>query len=415
MSERRIVVTGIGVITPVGNTLNEFWSNLTEGKSGAAPITSYDTSDLPTKFACQVKDFNAAEHFNNPKDGRRADPYIQFAMAAAKQALADSGVNTDQLDLERAGIIIGSGIGGLRMLESQHETLLGKGFSRVSPFMIPMMISNIASGMVSMELGFKGPNYSIVSACASASHSIGEAARMIQYGDADIMLTGGTEAAIVRLGMSGFSAMKAISTRNDAPEKASRPWDVDRDGFVMGEGSGVVVLEEYEAAKKRGAKIYAELIGYGATADAHHLTAPAPEGEGAQRAMSIALKKAGIAKEEIQYINAHGTSTPTGDIAEAQAIRAVFGDHAKKLMVSSTKSMIGHLLGAAGAVEFAACLKTLETGIVHPTINLDNQDPECGEIDLVPNTSREANVETVMSNSFGFGGQNGCLIARKVS
>ncbi|MFH1066428.1 MAG: beta-ketoacyl-ACP synthase II [bacterium] len=414
MRNRRIVVTGIGVVTPIGSALPEFWDNLVAGKSGVGTVTRFDVSAYDTKIAGEVKNFEPAVHFKNPKDARRTDRFAQLAMAAAKTACRDAGLPDAAPNLERVGVLVGSGIGGLKVLEDQHAILLSKGPTRVSPFMIPMMISDISAGIIAMEYGFKGPNFGITSACATASHSIGEGWRMIRDDDADFVIVGGSEAAVVPLGLSGFGAMKAISTRNDAPEKASRPFDLGRDGFVLGEGAGVLVLEEYESAKNRGANIYGEMIGYGATADAHHLTSPPPEGEGAARAMKLALKHAGVNAEEVDYINAHGTSTPLGDIAETKAIKTIFGAHAKKLWVSSTKSMTGHLLGAAGAVEMAACLKTLQTGIVHPTINLEQPDPEC-DLDYVPNVARERAVRTVMSNSFGFGGHNACLIARKVA
>lgn len=413
MNNRRVVVTGIGVITPVGQSLSEYWDSLIAGKNGIGPITAFDASAYDNRIAAEVKNFEPAKYFKNPKDARRADRFVQFGMAAAKEACADAEISADTTDPERVGVLVGSGIGGLQVLEDQHKILLAKGPARVSPFMIPMMITNICAGMIAMEFGFQGINFGIVSACATSNHSIGEGWRMIMNDEADCVLTGGTESAIVPLAVSGFAGMKATSTRNDDPAHASRPFDADRDGFIMGEGSGVLVLEEYEHAKKRGSKIYGEIIGYGATADAYHLTSPAPQGAGAARAMKLALKHSKISPEKVDYINAHGTSTPTGDIAETQAIKTVFNEHAKKLWISSTKSMVGHLLGAAGAIEMAACLKTLQTGIVHPTINLEKPDPEC-DLDYVPNTARKKDINVLMSNSFGFGGHNACIVARKL-
>lgn len=407
-------MTGIGVITPLGNTLSELWDGLTTGKSGVGLIAAFDTTEYDTKIAAEVKNFEPSKYFNNPKDGRRADRYMQFAMAAAKEACLDAQLPTNSLNPERIGVLVGSGIGGLKVLEDQQKILLAKGPGRLSPFTIPMMICNIASGMISIEYGFQGPNFAIVSACATANHTIGEGWRLIKDDEADCMLVGGSEAAIVPLGVGGFSAMKAISTRNNEPEKASRPFDLERDGFVMGEGAGILVLEEYEHAKKRDAKIYGEIIGYGATADAYHLTAPAPGGAGAARAMKLALQRAQLSPEKVDYINAHGTSTPPGDIAETQAIKTIFGDYAYKMCISSTKSMVGHLLGAAGAVEMATCLKSIETGVIHPTINLEKPDPEC-DLDYVPNKAREKKVDVVLSNSFGFGGHNACIVARKLA
>jgi 3-oxoacyl-[acyl-carrier-protein] synthase II len=412
MSQRRVVVTGLGVITPVGNDVPSFWDAIVHGKSGVGPITAFDASAIDSKIAGEVKNFEPAKVFKNPKDARRTDRYTHLAMGAAKEAVHDAGIQNGVDQPERAGAIIGSGIGGLLTIEEQHNVLVTKGPSRISPFMIPMLISNIASGLIAMEFNLRGPNMCVVTACATASNAIGEAWRLIRDDEAEVMLAGGSEAAICALGVGGFSAMRALSTRNDAPEKASRPFDKDRDGFVMGEGAGVVVLEELEHAKKRGAKIYAEIVGYGLSADAHHMTSPAPEGEGAARAMKNALKRAGLTPDQIGYINAHGTSTSQGDICETQAIKSVFGDAARKVAVSSTKSMVGHLLGAAGSVEMTACLKAIETGILPPTINLDNPDPLC-DLDYVPHTAREQRVDVVMNNSFGFGGHNSCLIAAR--
>ncbi len=411
-TDRKVVITGIGVITPIGKDLASFWDSLKNGRSGIDRISSFDTTDLDCKIAGQVKDFDAASYFNNPKDVRRTDRFTQFAMAAAKMAMADSGIDLEKVDRTRFGTIVGSGIGGLQTLCDQHTILMNKGPKRISPFMIPMMISNMASGLVSMEFGLGGPNFSTTSACATSCHAIGEAWRMIQHGEADIILCGGSEATVVPIGMAGFSAMKALSTRNDEPQRASRPFDKDRDGFVMGEGGGILVIEELEHAKARGARIYAEIAGYGLSADAYHMTSPLPEGEGAARCMQMALEKSGIKPEEVDYVNAHGTSTGLGDVCETKAIKAVFGDHAKNgLMVSSTKSMTGHLLGAAGVVEMAACVLALTQGIVPPTINLDDPDPEC-DLDYVPKVAREKKVRVALNNSFGFGGHNATLIAK---
>lgn len=410
--DRKVVITGIGVVTPVGNDLASFWDSIKNGRSGIDRITAFDTTDYDCKIAGEVKDFNPAAYFNNPKDVRRTDRYTQFGMAAAKMAIGDSGIDLDKEDRTRFGVVVGSGIGGLKTLGDQHAILLAKGPSRISPFMIPMMISNMASGLISMELGLSGPNFCTVSACATACHAIGESWRMIQHGDADMFLCGGAEATVIPLGIGGFSAMKALSTRNDEPQRASRPFDKDRDGFVMGEGAAVLLIEELEHAKARGARIYAEVAGYGLSADAYHMTSPLPEGEGAARCMNMALEKAGISPGEVDYVNAHGTSTGMGDICETKAIKAVFGDRAKNgLLVSSTKSMTGHLLGAAGSMEMATCALAIYDGIVPPTINLDCPDPEC-DLDYVPHTAREHKVRVALNNSFGFGGHNATLIAK---
>jgi 3-oxoacyl-[acyl-carrier-protein] synthase II len=413
-SERRVVITGIGVITPVGNDLATFWNNIKNGVSGIDRITAFDPTEYDCKIAGEVRDFNPVAFYKNPKDVRRSDRYTQLAMAAAKLAVADAAVDPDKIaDLNRFGVVIGSGIGGLKTLEDSHTTLMTKGPSRISPFMIPMMISNMASGLVSMEFGLSGPNFATVSACATACHAVGEAWRMIRYGEADAFLAGGSEAAIVPLGIGGFAAMKALSTRNDEPQRASRPFDKDRDGFVMGEGAGVIVLEELEHARKRGAKIYCELAGYGLTSDAYHMSSPLPNHEQAQRSMRIACAEAGVNLGEVDYINAHGTSTPIGDAAEVRAIKAVFGDHAKNgLLISSTKSMTGHLLGAAGSVELAACVMAIREGIVPPTINLDNPDTEC-DLDFVPHKAREKKIRVAVNNSFGFGGHNATLVVKE--
>jgi len=406
---RRVVITGMGVLSPVGNDLQTFWQNLTAGVSGIGPITQFDAARFDCRIAGEVKGFEPAKWFKVPKDVRRADRFAQLAMAASKMAMADAGLTEPVGDPERFGVMLGSGIGGLRTLEDQHTILMNKGPDRLSPFTIPMLISNMASGLVSMEFGLQGPNFATVSACATSAHAIGEAWRMISDGDAEAFVAGGSEATIVPLGVGGFAAMKALSTRNDEPQKASRPWDRDRDGFVMGEGAGVLVLEELEHAKARGARIYAEIGGYGLSADAYHMTSPLPNHEQAQRSMRMAMTRAKLNVEDIDYINAHGTSTPVGDIAETRATKAVFGERAKKVMVSSTKSMLGHLLGAAGAVETIICAKAIETSIVPPTINLDNPSDEC-DLDFVPHVAREAKVRAALNNSFGFGGHNATLV-----
>jgi len=412
MSERRIVITGMGAVTPLGLDVETTWTNLLAGKSGAATITTFDISKYDCRFACTVKDFEPKKHFFNEKDARRADRYSQLAMASAKEAVRHAGLNPDALDLDRVGVLVGSGIGGLQALGEQDANLLTKGPGRVSPFMIPMMIANMAGGLISMEFGFAGPNFAVVTACATSNNSIGEAWRLIRDDEADVILAGGSEAACVPLGMSGFAAMKALSTRNDEPERASRPFDRDRDGFVLGEGAGVVIVEELEHAKKRGANILAELTGYGLSSDAYHMTSPPPGGTGAAKAMKHTLKRAKLTPDKIDYINAHGTSTPVGDVAETDAIKAVFGEHAKKVAVSSTKSMTGHLLGAAGAAELIFCIKAIEQNIIPPTINLDNPDPNC-DLDYVPHKAREQRIDVAMSNSFGFGGHNATVLVRR--
>ncbi|HWB58497.1 MAG TPA: beta-ketoacyl-ACP synthase II [Chthoniobacteraceae bacterium] len=413
-SERRVVVTGMGILGPCGNDLNTFWNNVKNGVSGIGPITGFDATEYDCRIGGEVKGFKAADFFKNPKDVRRTDRYTQLAMAAAKMAVADAEVEPDKIaDLTRFGVVIGSGIGGLKTLEDQHTILMNKGPSRVSPFMIPMMINNMASGLVSMEFGLQGPNFATVSACATACHAVGEAWRMIRLNEADAFLAGGSEAAVIPLGIGGFAAMKALSTRNDEPTRASRPFDKDRDGFVMSEGAGVVVLEELEHARKRGAKIYCELAGYGLSADAYHMTSPPPGGEGAVRCMKMALDRAGINPGEVDYVNAHGTSTGLGDICETKAIKTLFGERAKNgLIVSSTKSMTGHMLGAAGSVELAICVMAMREGIIPPTINLDTPDPEC-DLDYVPHKAREAKIRVAVNNSFGFGGHNATLVAKE--
>lgn len=412
MYDRRVVITGLGVVSPVGNDVSTFWKNLTEGRSGIRRYEAFDSTEYDCKIGGEVRDIDLTMAFKTPKEARRADRFTQFAMMASKMAMKDSGLDVGKLDLDRVGVMIGSGIGGLQSMEMESQRLFEKGPSRVSPFTIAMMISNMASGMVSMEYGFRGPNMAIVTACATANHSIGEAWRIIKFGDADAFIAGGTEATITHLGMAGFASMRALSTRNDAPEKASRPFDKDRDGFVMGEGAGILVIEELEHAKRRGAPIYCELVGYGLSADAYHMTAPLPEGEGASRCMKMALEHAKLNPEEVHYINAHGTSTPIGDLCETKAVKLAFGDHAYKIPVSSTKSMTGHLLGAAGGVEVAACALAIKHGVIPPTINLDTPDPEC-DLDYVPNVAREAKIRIAMSNSFGFGGHNATLVVRK--
>ncbi|MGC6426087.1 MAG: beta-ketoacyl-ACP synthase II [Akkermansiaceae bacterium] len=413
MENRRVVVTGIGAVSPLGNDAASTWDGMKNGRSGIALIDAMDPTDYPVKIAGEVKDFDPKPFFKNPKDARRMDRYAHLAIGAAKMALDDSGLIEGDHDPTRIGVMLGSGIGGLGTLEDNHTALLKRSPSRVSPFTIPMMISNIASGVFSMEYGFGGPNMAIVTACATANHSIGEAWRMIKFGDADAFIAGGSEASIRPMGLAGFANMRALSTRNDDPTAASRPFDLGRDGFVMGEGAGVLVIEEYEYAKKRGAHILAELSGYGLSADAYHLTSPHPEGEGASRCMDMAIKHAGLNKEEVTYVNAHGTSTPQGDVCESKAIRRTFQDWSDNgLVVSSTKSMTGHLLGAAGGVEILACIKAVQEGVIPPTINLENQDPEC-TLDYCANTAREMEVKAALSNSFGFGGHNASLLVKK--
>ncbi|MEE2947056.1 MAG: beta-ketoacyl-ACP synthase II [Verrucomicrobiota bacterium] len=411
-SRKRVVVTGIGVVSPIGQGIEPFWENITAGQCGIDPITAFDTQGFSCTIAGEVKEFDPAPAFPSPKEVRRTDRFTQFGIHAGWQALNDSGLDLDQANRDRVGAMIGSGIGGLATLETQHKTLLDRGPGRMSPFFIPMMILNMASGMFSLYHGLRGPNVATCSACATANHAIGEAWRTLVMGDGDVMVAGGTESAVHPTAMGGFAAMKALSTRNDDPKHASRPFDAGRDGFVMGEGAGVLVLETLEHATTRGARIYCELAGYGNTADAYHMSAPAPEGEGGARAMRMALYSGGLNLEDISYINAHGTSTPQGDVCETQAIKSVFGEHSRRLAVSSTKGATGHMLGAAGGVEMAVCCKALETGIVPPTINYETPDPDC-DLDYVPNEAREMEVNAVANNSFGFGGHNACLVARK--
>jgi len=408
---RRVVVTGIGALTPVGNTAEEFWASLTQGRSGVGPITKFDATGYPTRIAGEIRNFDEAKYIDK-KESRRLDPYLKYAIATSAMAVEDAALDPKKIDGTRFGVLIGSGIGGITTLIEGEETRKTKGFDRVSPFMIPMLIVNMAPGLVSMRFGAKGPNTSIVTACASGNHAIGDAARLIERGDADVMIAGGAEAIIVPITIAGFCSMKAMSTRNDEPEKASRPFDAARDGFVCGEGAGIVILESLEHAVRRDARIYAEVVGYGLTADAHHMTAPDPEGDGATRAMQLALNDAGIAPSAIGYINAHGTSTPYNDKFETLAIKRVFGDDARRLAVSSTKSMTGHLLGAAGGIEAVATVLALHHGMLPPTINYETPDPEC-DLDYVPNQARKVDVEYAMSNAFGFGGTNATLAFRK--
>ncbi len=411
-TDRRVVITGLGVVSPLGNDVPTLWQRLLAGECGIAKIISFDASQYDTQIAAEVKDFNPAPAFPSAKDVRRTDRFAQFGVYAAWQALRDAGLDLDRINGDEVGVFIGSGIGGLRTTTDQHTILLERGPHRLSPFMIPMLISNMASGIVSIYYGLRGPNFATCSACATANHALGEAWRTIKMGDAKIMLAGGAEATIVPIGIGGFCAMRAMSTRNDEPLRASRPFDLERDGFVMGEGSGVLVLEELEHAKARGARIYTEFSGYGNTADANHLTAPSPGGEGAARCMRVALGNAGLNPEDISYINAHGTSTPQGDVAETEAIKAVFGQYARKLAVSSTKGATGHMLGAGGAVEMVICAKAIAEDCVPPTINYQVPDPKC-DLDYVPNTARPMKVTAVINNSFGFGGHNASLVATK--
>jgi len=411
MAKRRVVVTGVGMISPLGLDVQSSWKAILEGKSGVGHITHFDATGYPVRIAAEVKGFEPTKYIEQ-KEVKKMDRFIHFAIAATEMALADSGLKVTPDNSERIGIVIGSGMGGLPAIEYYHRMLLEKGWKRVSPFFIPMVIINLAAGQISIRFGIKGPNLAVTTACATGNHSIGEAFRMIQYGDADVIIAGGAEAVITPMAVSGFAIMRALSTRNDEPEKASRPFDIDRDGFVIGEGSGILILEELEHALKRGAKIYAELVGYGMSSDAYHITAPAPEGEGGARCMKMALNDAGVKPELIDYINAHGTSTKYGDELENQAIKTVFGEHAYKLCVSSTKSMTGHLLGAAGGVEAIFTVLSIYEDIIPPTINLDNPDPEC-DLDYVPYKPRKKEVNYAMTNSFGFGGANASLVFRK--
>mgnify|MGYP002632390756 CR=1 FL=1 len=404
----------MGVFSPVGNDIPTFWESLKEGRSGIRRYEAFDSDIYECKIAGEVEGFSPAQYFKNPKSAKRTDRFTQFAVAASKMALDDAGVDLDKIDRNRFGVMMGSGIGGLKSMEDECRRLFERGPTRVSPFTIAMMISNMASGIVSMEFDLRGPNMCIVTACATANNSLGEAWRIIKFGDADAFLAGGCEATITPLGISGFAAMKALSLRNDEPTEACRPFDRDRDGFIMGEGAGIMVIEELEHAKRRGARIYCELAGYGCSADAYHMTAPLPDGEGAARAMQVAMNHAKVNPEDIDYINAHATSTPIGDVCETKAIKLALGAQAYKTPVSSTKSMTGHLLGAAGGVELAASVMVIRDGVIPPTTNLENPDPEC-DLDYVPGTAREAKVRVAMSNSFGFGGHNATLIAKEFS
>jgi 3-oxoacyl-[acyl-carrier-protein] synthase II len=410
VSTRRVVVTGLGALTPIGNTADEFWSALLQGRSGVGPITKFDATDYPTRIAGEIKNFDPLV-FVDKKDARRLDPFLQYAMACAVMAVQDAALDTEKVDGTRFGVLIGSGIGGISTLLDTHKTLLDKGPDRVSPFFIPMMIINMASGLVSMRFGAKGPNSAVVTACATGNHAIGESFKIIQRDDADVMIAGGSEAIVIPLTIAGFCSMKAMSTRNDEPTKAMRPFDANRDGFVCGEGAGLVILESLDHARARDARIYAEIVGYGQTSDAHHLTAPDPEGDGAARAMAAALRDGGLDVSAIGYINAHGTSTPYNDKFETLAIKRVFGDHARRLAVSSTKSMTGHMLGAAGGVEAIATALALHHGVLPPTINYETLDPDC-DLDYVPNQARKHDVEAALSNAFGFGGTNATLAFR---
>ncbi|MEA3464621.1 MAG: beta-ketoacyl-ACP synthase II [Thermodesulfobacteriota bacterium] len=409
---RRVVVTGVGAISSLGTGVEKNWSALTEGKSGIDLITRFDASDLPSQIAGEVKDFDPTEYMPK-KEVKKMDLFIQYSLAAAEMAMDDSGLQVTDENAERVGVLVGSGLGGLPAIEKYHDVLNNKGYKRVSPFFIPMLIINLAPGQISIRFGAKGPNVSSVSACATGTHCIGDAYHVIKRGDADAMIAGGAESTITPLAVAGFCVMKALSTRNDDPQAASRPFDKDRDGFIMAEGAGIVVLEEYEAAKKRGAKIYGEICGYGMSADSYHLTAPAPGGEGGARCMKMALNNAGINAADVDYINAHGTSTPFNDMYESMAIREALGTNADDVMVSSTKSLTGHALGAAGALEAIYCLKAMDTGIVPPTVNHCEPSPEC-DLDYVPNTAREADVQVAMSNSLGFGGTNATLLFKKI-
>ncbi|HSB33459.1 MAG TPA: beta-ketoacyl-ACP synthase II [Nitrospirota bacterium] len=410
--KKRVAVTGIGMITPVGLDTESSWEGLINGKSGIGPITQFDDKAIPTQIAGEIHGFDP-EKYIEPKEIKKMDRFIHLAIAASQMAMDDSGLRITPENAERIGVIVSAGMGGLPAIERVHDTYREKGFRRVTPFFIPMTIINEAAGILSIRYGAKGPNLSIVTACATGTHSIGDAFKWIQRGEADAMIAGGTESCICPLGVGGFNAMKALSTRNDEPHRASRPFDAERDGFVMGEGAGIVVLEEMESAVKRGARIYAEVIGYGASGDAYHITAPAPNGDGAARCMKMAIRDSGVSPADMGYINAHGTSTKFGDELETTAIKTVFGNHAYKLAVSSTKSMTGHLLGAAGGVEAVVSVLALERGILPPTINLENPDPEC-DLDFVPNEARQKQVDVAMSNSFGFGGTNACLIFKRL-
>lgn len=412
MKKQRVVVTGLGIISAVGNDVESFWRSLKEAKSGIGMITSFDAAKFESRIAGEVKGFDAGLYGMTSKDTRRVDRFVQYAVAAATQAIRQSGLDLEREKRERIGVLIGSGIGSLRIIEEEHKILLSKGPSRLSPFLIPMLIVNAASGQVAINFGLRGPNSCVATACASGSHAIGDAYRILEHGNADVMVCGGTESCVVAMGVGGFCALKALSTRNDAPTKASRPFDRDRDGFVIAEGCGLVILETLEHAEKRNAEILAEIVGYGMSCDAYHMTAPDPDGSGAAAAITETLDDAGLNPEEVDYLNAHGTSTKLNDKIETMAIKKALGSHAKKVMVSSTKSMTGHLLGAAGGVEFVACCLAIRDGVVPPTINYENPDPEC-DLDYVPNVARKTKVNVCLSNSLGFGGHNATLAVRR--
>jgi 3-oxoacyl-[acyl-carrier-protein] synthase II len=410
--QRRVVVTGMGLLTPLGVNLKESWNGLVNGKSGIGTISFFDASTFDCKIAGEVKGFNSDDYIPK-KEQKKMDRFIHLAMGAAKQAIADSELNLESIDQERAGAIVGVGLGGLPVIESQNAILRERGPGRISPFFIPAVISNLASGQISMTYGLKGPNYAVTSACASGAHALAEAAETIRSGRCDVMVAGGAESVVTPMAIGGFAAMRALSTRNDSPTTASRPWDRDRDGFVLSEGAAVLILEDYEYASQRGARIYAEVCGAGSSSDAYHMTSPSPGGAGAAQAMTWALKDAGVRPDQIDYINAHGTSTPVGDELETQAVKSVFGDHAKKLWISSTKSMIGHTLGAAGAVESVICIQAMNSSLVPPTINLDNPSPDC-DLDYVPKVARERKLNYVLNNSFGFGGTNCSVVFGRI-
>jgi 3-oxoacyl-[acyl-carrier-protein] synthase II len=412
LARRRVVVTGLGIVAPVGIGVPEAWSNILAGKSGIGPITRFDASLLPSRIAGEVKGFDVSKYLA-PKEARRFDTFIHYGLAAGVESIKDAGLDFEKLDREQIGACIGSGIGGLPLIEQTHDAVIAGGPRKISPFFVPGSIINMIAGQLSIMYGLKGPNLALVTACTTANHCIGDAGRLIEYGDADVMVAGGAESTVSLLGVGGFCSARALSTRNDDPEAASRPWDSDRDGFVLGEGAGMLVLEEYEHAKARGARIYCELSGYGMSADAYHITAPCEDGDGAVRCMANALRNAGINREQVDYVNAHGTSTPLGDIAETVAVKRCFGDHARKLAVSSTKSMTGHLLGAAGGIESVFSVLAIRDQVAPPTINLVNQDPQC-DLDYVPNIARPMKIDVVVSNSFGFGGTNGTLVFRKL-
>ena len=412
MSRRRVVVTGLGIVSPVGTGVPAAWKSILAGQSGITRISRFDPSAFSSQIAGEVKGFDPATYLS-AKEARRFDTFIHYGLAGAIEAIKDSGLDFEREQREQVGVCIGSGIGGLPLIENTHDAFLAGGPRKITPFFVPGSIINLISGQLSIMYGLKGPNLAVVTACTTANHSIGEAGRLIEYGDADVMVAGGSESCVSPLGVGGFCAARALSSRNDDPAGASRPWDKDRDGFVLGEGAGILVLEEYEHASKRGAKIYCELAGYGMSADAHHITAPCEDGEGAVRCMSNALRNAGLNRDQVDYVNAHGTSTPLGDVAETVAVKNCFGDHARKLAVSSTKSMTGHLLGAAGGIEAVFSALAIRDQVAPPTINLVNQDPQC-DLDFVPNTARKMKIGVVLSNSFGFGGTNGSLVFRKI-